>query len=565
VGADGRRTLIFDADGTRVGVRHRAVPNDADSPRLHRRSAKATAPGYLGRKRGEQVRSRMTVQQRHTGEWLGTFGHAGNGDALARITAICKAIVSYVNARDLSPSAAVVRVDGEHGWLHHVARIREHGLGYLLRCCDYQILHDTALHEALAAGAIVRIRHADSGIERELFDISSYTWSSLRAPPLRTRLVIARRCARPGEPVSVGKLLHGWIYELIVTDRTAAEWDVAKVFSLYQERGSFEGALAQEDEEMTTDRWVCFHPQGQEFWQILCQWVWNLRLRLSAEAHDARAEGELVEPDAEATRGEPVVLAPAPSTAESSQGQSVAPSDSPAKRIAADAALGDDTTRMPTPSPSTRVEEVRHVSFGTGHFTRIDANAVVCPANVTMHASERVARREGPSVRYQAPPKICARCEHSMACRGHARVTAHGHRITLPVLQEGPTDAPLPVRSRTGHALRPPPSLPTAAAGPRASFESNWRPTPLRLETLRGHELRRLLHDALRGHRIELRTVAPLVPPPPPPPKRRAHRRCTWLMVWSRNMLRSTRYSIRLAGIPESLANALGLSRAAPG
>jgi hypothetical protein len=38
------------------------------------------APGYLGRKRGEVVRTRTTVLQAHTQQWLGTFSGAGNGD-----------------------------------------------------------------------------------------------------------------------------------------------------------------------------------------------------------------------------------------------------------------------------------------------------------------------------------------------------------------------------------------------------------------------------------------------------------------------------------------------------
>jgi hypothetical protein len=32
--------------------------------------------------------------------------------------------------------------------------------------------------------------------------------------------------------------------------------------------------------EQDPDRWCSHTPHGQEFWQILCQWVWNLRLEL---------------------------------------------------------------------------------------------------------------------------------------------------------------------------------------------------------------------------------------------------------------------------------------------
>jgi hypothetical protein len=36
-------------------------------------------PGYLGRKRGEVVRTRTVVLQAHTHQFLGTFGGPGNG------------------------------------------------------------------------------------------------------------------------------------------------------------------------------------------------------------------------------------------------------------------------------------------------------------------------------------------------------------------------------------------------------------------------------------------------------------------------------------------------------
>ena len=38
--------------------------------------------------------------------------------------------------------------------------------------------------------------------------------------------------------------------------------------------------LADEDVEEDPDRWCSYTECGQEFWQIACQWVWNLRLCL---------------------------------------------------------------------------------------------------------------------------------------------------------------------------------------------------------------------------------------------------------------------------------------------
>src|SRR5215469_6935645 len=76
----GREWLVFDVDGTREAARQRALPQTPDRPVAQRRLRPLCAPGYLGRKRGEVVRTRTTVLQAHTYQWLGTFGHAGNGD-----------------------------------------------------------------------------------------------------------------------------------------------------------------------------------------------------------------------------------------------------------------------------------------------------------------------------------------------------------------------------------------------------------------------------------------------------------------------------------------------------
>ena len=58
----------------------------------------------------------------------------------------------------------------------------------------------------------------------------------------------------------------------------------ADVLDLYLHRGSFETVLADEDEEQAVDRWVSRTQWGQEFWQIINQWRWNLRLEFGQQA-----------------------------------------------------------------------------------------------------------------------------------------------------------------------------------------------------------------------------------------------------------------------------------------
>jgi hypothetical protein len=64
----GNHWLVFDIDGTREAARQRALPQTPDRPAAQRRLRPLCAPGYLGRKRGEVVRTRTTVLQAHTHE-----------------------------------------------------------------------------------------------------------------------------------------------------------------------------------------------------------------------------------------------------------------------------------------------------------------------------------------------------------------------------------------------------------------------------------------------------------------------------------------------------------------
>jgi len=76
----GQQWQMFDVDGTRQAGRQRAVPQTDDLPKGQRRLTKVCRAGYLGRKRGEVVRTRTTVAHSHSHQWLGTFSGSGNGD-----------------------------------------------------------------------------------------------------------------------------------------------------------------------------------------------------------------------------------------------------------------------------------------------------------------------------------------------------------------------------------------------------------------------------------------------------------------------------------------------------
>jgi hypothetical protein len=111
----GTHSLVFDIDGTRQAARKPALPCTPDLPPAQRRLDEVCAPGYLGRKRGEVVRTRTTVLQAHTYQWVGTFAGAGHGDYRGELRQAVKGISAYLQAQGVPLSQAVVRLDGHYG------------------------------------------------------------------------------------------------------------------------------------------------------------------------------------------------------------------------------------------------------------------------------------------------------------------------------------------------------------------------------------------------------------------------------------------------------------------
>jgi hypothetical protein len=75
------------------------------------------------------------------------------------------------------------------------------------------------------------------------------------------------------------------VYELFLTRLPQQAFTAADVVALYLHRGAFENTLADEDQEQEPDRWCSHSPCGQEAWQVISQWVWNLRLELGHQLH----------------------------------------------------------------------------------------------------------------------------------------------------------------------------------------------------------------------------------------------------------------------------------------
>jgi hypothetical protein len=143
----GTRWTVFDLDGTRQAARQRALPQGPDLPPAQRRVSAVCAPGYTGRKRGEVVRTRTTLLQAHTHQWLFTSGAAGNGDYRGELVRALTVIVAYQAALGLLPSQALVRLDGLYGNGAIVVDLIARGVCFVRRGKDYA-RHGSACHQS---------------------------------------------------------------------------------------------------------------------------------------------------------------------------------------------------------------------------------------------------------------------------------------------------------------------------------------------------------------------------------------------------------------------------------
>jgi len=270
----GNHFLVFDIDGTREAARQRALPKTADRPTPVRRMRPLCAPGYAGRKRGEVVRTRTTVLHAHTHQWLASFGNPGNGEYRAELRRAVAAIQSYIQAHGFPKARAILRLDGQYGTGAVVSELA--GFSYVTRGKDYRLLDRAEVQVRLHLPADQHLTQPESGICRALYDCPD---QGLGTTGKRVRIVVATHQASTVKS-RVGVTRAGVVYELFLTDLPQSGFTAADVVTLYLHRGAFENALADEDVEQDPDRWCSHTACGQEVWQIISQWVWNLRLEL---------------------------------------------------------------------------------------------------------------------------------------------------------------------------------------------------------------------------------------------------------------------------------------------
>ena len=501
----GTQWQVFDVDGTRHAARQRALPSTPDLPPAQRRLDEVCAPGYLGRKRGETVRTRTTVLQAHTHQWVSTFSGAsgaGNGDYRGELRQAKSAIGSYMQAQSVPLSQAVIRLDGQYGNGAIVADLA--GLAYVMRGKDYDLLDLPHVQTRLTQPPDQQTTHPETGTCRALFDFPDLLLSP--AGP-RTRVIVAARKA-PDSPVKVGTTRGENVYELFYTALPPGAFAPADVVALYLHRGAFETVLSDEDKEQEPDRWCSHTAWGQEFWLILAQWIWNLRLSLGHALHP--------------TPMRTTEFAPAQ-----------------AKPVAeAGGVVQADVSYQPP------VWAVSRMGCIAGeHFTPQPDGTLQCPAGFPLYPQEHRLERDGcVRVVYAARIGHCRPCPRREECQGYGAATKKPRRVSAVLWPLG----------MAKEVAAPPLPLPVS----RPIVWGDWQRCFHRREVVK----------LLRHQRIDVE-LAETAPPAQPPPVRlisraeRAHYRLSWEQRLARNARSQAapEVAIKLFGIPNAFATALGL------
>ncbi len=488
----GRQWLVFDVDGTREAARQRALPQTADRPAAQRRLRPLCAPGYLGRKRGEVVRTRTTVMQAHSYQWLGTFGNAGNGDYRGELRRAVAAILAYLKLHQIPPEHAVVRLDGQYGTGAVLADLAE--LAYVTRGQDYHLLDRDEVRTRLHLPPDQHFTHPESGVCRALHDCPAVSINGHRQP---CRIIVATHPA--GEQKSrIGHTRDGLVYELFLTALPQDAFTAADVVSLYLHRGAFESALADEDLEQEPDRWCSHAACGQECWQIISQWVWNLRLEL----------GHHLQPEpVRSTEFAPALTTSLPGAAHSSV---------PAQGY----------------GPAAPGQSWKQGRFSGHDFARQPDGTLRCPAGARLSPTEQRREADGSlRVVYEARIRDCRPCHLRESCQWHGQAAKHPRRVSVLLHPLAIASAPLLWRDWSRRTQR------------RAC-----------LEMVRGQRVEVQVEPG--GAPSPPAEAAPLSRPA------RAHWRLSWAQRLTRNARARAAdpVTILLFGIPDAFARFLGLA-----
>src|SRR6266566_5516055 len=236
----GQHWLLVDVDATKQAARQRALPQTPELPAPHRRFEQVCAKGYFGRKRGQVGRTRTTVLQPFTHQWMGTFAGPGNGDYREELRHALQAITAYATAFALPLSHVIVRLDGLYGNTAPLKGLLSSQCGVIGRSKEYSWLDLPAVQTRLQSPPDAQVTHPESGTVRDLYDCLAVPLTA--AGPV-VRLLVGTHPAGDHRP-AIGVVRQETVYELFYTTLPPHAFTASDVLQIYLHRGSFETVLS---------------------------------------------------------------------------------------------------------------------------------------------------------------------------------------------------------------------------------------------------------------------------------------------------------------------------------
>jgi hypothetical protein len=407
-------------------------------------------------------------------------------------------------------------LDGLYGDAAPLLDVLSAELSVIVRSRAYHLLDLEQVQSRLRRAPDQVRTHPESGMQRSLYDCASVP---LTPTGPEVRLVIATHAGTSSSP-AVGTERDGMVYELFVSTLPSPAFTASDVLDLYLHRGSFETVLADEDEEQDMDRWYSYTPCGQEFAQILAQWIWNLRLEL---------------------------------------GQQLAPAElrttefAPAREVEISSTDGPDPAEAPPPAIVYGPPQWAQVSFTHGFpgsaFTPQPDGTLRCPANHPLYPQERRPERDGSlRILYAARIGHCRSCPLRAQCQ-ESSTTIKPRRMSAVLW---------PLSS--SHSDSSPPPAPASAPLPSAPVL--WRDWPR-------CSIRRTWLKVVRSQTTCLESSPSLPPSLTQTPAlkiltraERAHWRLSWSQRLARNArpVDAPRFVVTLHGLPATFASAFGFN-----
>src|SRR5256884_1829493 len=390
----------------------------------------------------------------------------------------------------------LLRLDGQYGTGAVLADLA--ALPFVMRGKAYHLLKCTEIQVRLKLPPDQHLTHPESGMVRALYDCPDVP---VGPEGVLCRVVVATHPA--GEKKSpVGVTRAGVVYELFFSRLPQQAFTTSDVVALYLHRGAFETTLADEDQEQDPDRWVSHTATGQEVWQIVSQWIWNLRLEL----------GHQLQPDPVRT----TEFAPAlpPAHKESPEPPAQAPVQG----------YGPPAVALPWKAGR----------FSGQDFALQPDGTLRCPAAQELRAHERRRESDG-SLReaYSASIRSCRDSALREQCQWNGGTTAKPRQVSVLL-----------------HPL---------AVGSQPIF---WRDWSRRHHRRMGMQL--LRHQRVEVQVEFGNSATPTVTSVPLSRAQRAHYRLDWSERLARNarVPTASQVTLRLFGVPEGFATPLSLMTA---